>query len=94
MPDSSRVARPGGDRFEIAVDGQPAAAYDGDTLAAAMVAAGITRFHSGVDDSPRMVLCNMGTCFECTVTVDEVPLQRACLIAARPGMVVTTESAR
>lgn len=90
MPDSRRVARPAGESFEITVDAEPVRAYAGDTLATALLAAGITRFRTGVDRSPRMVLCNMGTCFECTVTVDDAPLQRACLAPARPGMVVAT----
>jgi sarcosine oxidase subunit alpha len=39
---------------------------------------------------PRIPLCNMGTCFECGVTVDGVPLTRSCLTTVRDGMRVET----
>lgn len=63
----------------------------GESLAAALLAAGvrITRL-SAVDDSPRAPYCMMGACYECLVTVDDVPNVQACMVALRAGMRVRT----
>ena len=77
--------------FTITVDGRPVAAMPGQTIGAAMHAAGIlawrtTRF-SG---RPRGMFCGIGVCFDCLVTVNGTPSLRACSVAARPGDEVTT----
>jgi D-hydroxyproline dehydrogenase subunit gamma len=91
MPDSIRLAagRPE-PPIQILLDGQPVACYRGETLAGALLACGVHRFRSARDGSPRQPFCNMGTCFDCTVTVDGVPMVRACLTPAQPGMNITT----
>jgi hypothetical protein len=33
----------------------------------------------------------MGVCFDCLVTVDDVPNQQACLVAIAPGMRIRTQ---
>ena len=40
---------------------------------------------------PRGAFCGIGVCFDCLVTVNGRPNVRACLEAARPGDVVTTQ---
>jgi aerobic-type carbon monoxide dehydrogenase small subunit (CoxS/CutS family) len=37
------------------------------------------------------VFCGIGVCFDCLVTVNGVPNQRACLVPARPGDEITTQ---
>jgi len=71
------------------VDGRPVRAAAGETVAAAMLAEGERCFarRRGED---RALLCNMGTCFECAVTVDDVPLTRSCMTTVRDGMDVRT----
>lgn len=56
-------------------DGQPIPDGEGQTIAAALLKAG---------RRPR-VFCGIGICFECVVTVNGKPGQRACLAIARPG---------
>ena len=91
MPDSIRLAagRPE-PPIQILLDGRPIACYRGETLACALLAHGVHRFRSADDGSPRQPFCNMGTCFDCAVTVDGTPMVRACLTSAQPGMNVTT----
>ncbi|MBN9437371.1 (2Fe-2S)-binding protein [Bosea sp. (in: a-proteobacteria)] len=61
----------------------------GDSLAAALLAAGIGALRqSPVDASPRAPYCMMGVCFECLVEIDGRQNQQACLTPAQDGMVV------
>jgi D-hydroxyproline dehydrogenase subunit gamma len=39
---------------------------------------------------PRGLFCGLGTCFDCLVTIDGTPDRRACLVATREGMQVST----
>jgi len=69
----------------ITFDGRPVPAEPGQTIAAALIAAGITAWrttrHAG---RPRGLFCGIGACFDCLVTVDGVPDLRACLTEAHP----------
>lgn len=73
----------------ITFDGQPVECFEGETLATALLAAGVDEFGTTRDGAPRQPLCNMGTCFDCVVTVDGAPLIRSCLTPAVDGMQVT-----
>jgi aerobic-type carbon monoxide dehydrogenase small subunit (CoxS/CutS family) len=72
--------------FTITVDGQPVSARQGHTVAAVLVASGrqvLRHTHRG---TPRGVFCGMGVCFDCLVTIDDLPDQRACMTLKQPGM--------
>jgi len=71
--------------FDIEVNGQRIPAREGQTIAAALMAAGIRVFRRTPGGAPRGLFCGMGVCFDCLVTVDGVPNQRACMTLARPG---------
>lgn len=78
----------------IRVNGRPVKAYTGETLFAALLAAGIRVLrHSikGQTKTARGGFCGMGVCQECRVTVDGVPDRRACMIAVAGGMEVVTD---
>jgi predicted molibdopterin-dependent oxidoreductase YjgC len=76
----------------LKVDGQPIDARAGDTVAAAMLAAGIDRFRTTpVTESPRAPYCMMGVCFDCLVTIDGVGSRQACLVPVREGMTIETQ---
>ena len=82
-----------GDPFEIEVDGQTVTAYEGETLATAMLAAGLGAFATHAEPYPSSRLfCGMGSCFQCLVTIDGQPNCQACRTLARPGMKVETRS--
>lgn len=98
MPDtpnlrlSSEDYRQTGAEIAITVDGEPVTAILGDTIAAAMAAAGRRSF--GVDRGrERSAFCGMGICMDCIVTVDGRPGQRACLTKALAGQDVRTGAA-
>jgi predicted molibdopterin-dependent oxidoreductase YjgC len=72
--------------FTIQVDGRPIPVQLGQTVAAALIAAGGRVFRRTPSGQPRGLFCGMGVCFECLVTIDGVGGQRACTTLARPGM--------
>jgi aerobic-type carbon monoxide dehydrogenase small subunit (CoxS/CutS family) len=78
-----------GSPVTITVNGQPVQAYAGESIAAALLAAGwrvFRRTHPG--GAPRGFFCGMGICFDCLVTVDGVPNVRSCMAKVREGCVV------
>ena len=76
----------------ITVDGKPVVARGGDTVAAALLAAGIDHCRTTpVSGAPRAPYCMMGVCFECLVTIDGVGSRQACLVPVHAGMKVETQ---
>jgi len=76
--------------IHILVDGRELAVAPGQSLAAALLGAGVTAFRTSVCGEPRGPVCGMGVCHECRVTVDGAPQRRACLELVREGMEVAT----
>jgi predicted molibdopterin-dependent oxidoreductase YjgC len=74
----------------LRVDGRSVRVPAGVTVAAALFTVGLVALRTSVTGEPRGLLCAMGTCFECRVTIDGAPHQRACLTLCRDGMEVTT----
>lgn len=73
----------------ILVNGQPVKAYAGESIAAALMAAGIRAFRcTEASGSPRGFFCGMGMCFDCLVTVDGVPNKRGCMTEVYEGCAV------
>jgi predicted molibdopterin-dependent oxidoreductase YjgC len=72
---------------ELTFEGRTITARPGQSVGAALVSAGIvswrTTRHGG---RPRGLFCGIGVCFDCLITVDGVPDQRACLVEAVDGM--------
>ena len=81
-----------GQAFEIEVDGVPVVAYEGETVAAALIAAGIRTTNRTVGgEAPRGICCGIGLCYGCTMVIDGVPNTRTCQTRARPGMRLETQ---
>ena len=80
-----------GRAIQLTVDGEPFLAYEGETIAAALLAAGrrVLR-HAEPKGDPRGIFCGIGVCFDCLVRVDGTRNVRACLTPVRDGMQVTT----
>jgi len=74
------------ERVRFTVDGRPAEADAGASLLAALWNDGVRAVRTSVTGGPRGPLCGMGTCFECSVTVDGEPHVRSCLTPLREGM--------
>jgi hypothetical protein len=70
-------------------EGSPVPFRPGESVAAALLAAGASPFReSPVDDSLRAPYCMMGVCFECLVEIDGRQNQQSCLTRACPGMII------
>ena len=84
---------PRGGQVTVLVDGRPIKAYAGETLFAALLAAGVHTLRTSEMDQTKTVrggFCGMGVCQECRVTVNGLPDQRACMTEVREGMEVVT----
>ena len=79
---------PQGAPVSIDFEGRAIPAIEGETVAAALTAAGIAALRRARDGGARGVFCGMGVCYECLVTVDGRPGQRACMTRVRDGMSV------
>ena len=80
-----------GPAVTVMFDGRPVPAFAGETLGGALLAAGIrtlrtTRF----DSAPRGLLCGVGACHDCLVTVDGRGPVRACVTPVADGMRAAT----
>lgn len=81
-----------GETVAFTIDGLRVKALAGDTVAAALLAAGVTHCRTTpVSGAKRAPYCMMGVCFECLVTIDGVGNRQACLIPVREGMRVETQ---
>lgn len=73
-------------------DGQEIPFAPGATVGSALLAAGIRSWRTTrIEGRPRGIFCGIGICFDCLVTVDGEPNQRACLARAAPGMDVRSQ---
>ncbi|MBL8700658.1 MAG: (2Fe-2S)-binding protein [Alphaproteobacteria bacterium] len=82
-----------GESVTISVDGAAIRAQTGDSVAAALLAAGRAQCRTTpVTGAPRAPYCMMGVCFECLVTIDGVGNRQACLVGVREGMTIETQA--
>jgi len=79
-----------GRRIDIIVNGKPMSVLSGATVAAALLNEGAYRFRESVVGEGRGPVCGMGICYECRVTINDVPQQRACLSVVEHGMRIET----
>lgn len=74
----------------LKVDGETVEAYEGETVHAALTAAGIRRLKNSNSNLARGVFCGMGICYECLVTINQIPDQRACMTVVEDQMEIYT----
>ncbi len=79
---------PAGRPIAFQFDGRSIQALHGETIGAALSAAGVTTVRHTPSGAPRGLFCGMGACFDCVVTVDGRIAQRACMTQAVDGMIV------
>jgi sarcosine oxidase subunit alpha len=81
-----------GQPFEIEVDGEKIVAYEGETIGAALLAAGrrALRF-TNKNEQPRGLYCGIGLCQECRMTVNGIPNTQVCQTLATPECRVETQ---
>ena len=87
-----RLHEDAGTAVRITVDGREVQARVGDSVAAAMLAAGLDACRTTpVSGAPRAPYCMMGACFDCLVTIDGVGSRQGCMVAVREGMAIATQ---
>ena len=75
----------------IIVDNRPLDAFEGESIGAALLAAGHRVLRRAPrTGAPRGLFCGMGVCFDCLVTVDRDRRLRSCMTVVRDGMRVDT----
>lgn len=71
----------------IYYQGSPISAYEGEPVAAALLAAGINAFRKTVHrHEPRGVFCAIGRCTDCMMIVNGQPNVRTCVTPVEDGM--------
>ena len=80
-----------GEAIEILVDGDRVPAYAGESVAAALLAAGRLQLRRSPADNPRGAFCMMGVCQECVVECDGRTVA-SCQTPCRPGLSVSLRS--
>lgn len=77
---------------EFTFDGRAVPFREGQTVGAALTAAGISSWRSTRGrGEPRGLFCGIGVCFDCLLTVDDRRAQRACITPACDGQVVQSD---
>jgi predicted molibdopterin-dependent oxidoreductase YjgC len=86
------LLRTGASDLTIWFDSQPIPARAGDSVAVALLAAGIaTTRTTPVSGAPRGPFCMMGACFDCLAVVDGRGNVQTCMTPVRDGMRVQTQ---
>ncbi len=71
---------------EFTFNGHPIKAREGEMIASALIASGISVFgHHQRDSGPQGIFCANGQCSQCTVIADG-RIVKSCMEAVRPGM--------
>ncbi len=81
-----RLPPPHAEPVIIHVDGEAVVARAGDTVAIALLRAGIAVFRNVGPEGPRGPYCLAGLCADCRVAADGVPEMRACTLVVRAGL--------
>ena len=78
--------------IDVEFDGRRLSVLGQRSVAAALLAAGVSRFRSTpVSGAPRAPYCMMGVCFECLLDIDGVANAQACLVTVQPGMKIRSQ---
>ena len=74
-------------------DGKELEGKEGEPIAAALIANGITILrYTEHEHAPRSLFCGIGQCMDCAMTVDGVPNVRTCITPLKAGMKVETQN--
>jgi predicted molibdopterin-dependent oxidoreductase YjgC len=83
----ARLPDSGAKIVSLTIEGRRIDTRPGDTVAAALLAAGFDHCRTTpVSGAARAPYCMMGVCFECLVTIDGVGNRQGCLVPVREGM--------
>ena len=87
MDDLRISSLPRGEKITILVNERPLVAFAGESVHAVLLAAGYRTLRKTAKmNQPRGIFCGMGVCYDCLVTIDGVPNQRACMTPVQDRM--------
>ena len=89
--DSSQQKDP---HLNIRIDQKKVRVPAGISVAAALLAHGIETFRLAAEGERRGLFCGMGVCYECLVTIDGQPDQRACMTLVEEDMQIHSGAQR
>ena len=73
-------------------DGQLIEAFEGETVAAALLACGVQAMRkTSRKGEPRGLFCNMGICFDCLIEVNGNANQRGCQFPVTNGLEIKSQ---
>ena len=77
---------------EFTLDGKKMTGFEGEPIAAALIAQG-TKFFGTYrkTGAPRGLFCAVGKCTDCVMTVDGLPGVRTCITPLKVGMRIETQ---
>ena len=84
-----RISDTAGEAITFEFEDETIFAWPGDTVAAALLAAGVIQFRETPEQGlGRGPFCMMGVCFDCLLVIDGQPNRQACQIIVGAGMKV------
>ncbi len=78
-----------GAALQLFVNQEIIEAFEGETVAAALLAAGYRTFRRTGSGARRGLFCGIGVCYDCLVTIEGFGSVRACITSVREGMKIT-----
>lgn len=83
-----RIGTRNGAPFTFRFDDREIRAWPGESVAAALLAAGQLDLRQSESGGARGVLCGIGVCWECRCVIDGRANTRSCMTQAAPGIQV------
>lgn len=81
-----------GKQITFTFDGKELTGYEGDSIAAALKAAGVmVHRYTTKQHKPRGIFCAIGRCTDCVMIVNGVPNVRTCVTPLEAGMQIQTQ---
>ncbi len=79
------------EKVSVRINGKKVDAYEGETVLALLTAQGILGLKKSRNNQPRGMVCGMGVCYECLVTINGVPGQQACMTPVIQNMEILVD---
>lgn len=82
-------------KIKFYFEDQEIEAYEGDTVAVALHAAGIRILrYTPINGRPAGLFCAVGKCSSCLMEIDGIPNRRSCMTRVKEGMRVRRQNKR
>lgn len=90
-----RLHEPSEQSVSIDFEGEIINVDAGETVAAAILAAGAEHSRTTpVTGAKRLPYCMMGACFDCLVEIDGIPNRQACMVRVENGMKIRRQEGK